>query len=152
MDYSAGTLDRPENVLSNRIDRAPRAQRVARAQVNLSCSFHAFSSKFVPAASSLQASQAKKKVKKRKLVFLQSSPDYCRSVGLPTNIDHSQYDRENTTAGYQGVVGRTCQTDPNRYSTIIYHLQIQMLPCQPGPAVLPTPVHLTVQGVWALCA
>lgn len=72
VDYNAGALDRPENLLSNRIDRAPRSQRVARAQ--------------------------QQQVKKRKLVFLQSSPDYCRM---------------NVTAGYKGVIGRTCKTDPN---------------------------------------
>jgi len=78
VDYNAGALDRPENLLSNRIDRAPRSQRVARAQ--------GF------------PQQQQQQVKKRKLVFLQSSPDYCRM---------------NVTAGYKGVVGRSCKTDPN---------------------------------------
>jgi len=82
VDYNAGSLDRPENLLSNRIDRAPRSQRVARAQVF----------------------PQQQQVKKRKLVFLQSSPDYCRSPDLH---------RMNATAGYKGVVGRTCKTDPN---------------------------------------
>ena len=37
-------------------------------------------------------------MKKRKLVFLQPSPNYCRM---------------NATAGYKGLVGRVCRTDPN---------------------------------------
>ena len=56
VDYNDGELDRPENLMSNRIDRVPR-QRDRRA---------------------MEARKVKKTVKKRKLVFLQSSPDYCR--------------------------------------------------------------------------
>ena len=84
-------------------------------------------------AISLQAARPKQRVKKRKLVFLHSSPDYCRyspasllpiiSV-FPVNYLNisiifcrsPQYSlsRMNTSAGYKGVVGRTCETDPNR--------------------------------------
>ena len=56
VDYNDGGLDRPDNLLSNRIDRVPR-QRDRRA---------------------MEARKVKKKVKARKLVFLHSSPDYCR--------------------------------------------------------------------------
>jgi len=80
VDYNAGNLQRPGSLLSNRIDRTSRAQRVARAQ----------------------AAPAEQRVKRRKLVFLASSPDYCR---------------RNSTAGYRGVVGRTCTTDPNRFTS-----------------------------------
>lgn len=76
VDYNAGALDRLENLMSNRIDRVPRNQRDRRRTAR---------------------AQTQQKVKKRKLVFLQSSPDYCRM---------------NATAGYKGVIGRTCETDP----------------------------------------
>ena len=94
---------RPENLLSNRIDRAPRSQRVARAQVlvdhvqhvRIEVSFWTrnFKNKLFefmqvvrnlkldphPVKMLLQVPRShQQQVKKRKLVFLQSSPDYCR--------------------------------------------------------------------------
>ena len=66
VDYNNGDLDKLDNLMSNRIDRVPRHQRDRRAM--------------------REQQKLKKKVKKRKLVFLQSSPDYCRM---------------NVTAGYK---------------------------------------------------
>ena len=77
VDYNGGGLDSRDNLLSNRIDRVPRYQRDRRAM--------------------REQLKKKQKVKARKLVFLQSSPDYCRM---------------NATRGYKGVMGRTCETDP----------------------------------------
>ena len=68
VDYNAGALDRLENLMSNRIDRVPRNQRDRRRTAR---------------------AQTQQKVKKRKLVFLQSSPDYCRmnaTAGYKVNI------------------------------------------------------------------
>jgi len=79
VDYNDGDLDMLDNLMSNRIDRVPRHQRDRRAMME-------------------KKQKLKRQVKKRKLVFLQSSPDYCRM---------------NTTSGYKGVLGRTCVTDPN---------------------------------------
>ena len=78
MDYNNGGLDKLDNLMSNRIERVPRYQRDRRAMQE-------------------RKKKLKTKVKKRKLVFLKSSPDYCRM---------------NVTAGYKGVMGRTCETDP----------------------------------------
>ena len=69
VDYSQGGLDSRDNVMSNRIDRVPRYQRDRRAMRE-------------------KQKKLKTQVKKRKLVFLQSSPDYCRM---------------NMTAGYKVV-------------------------------------------------
>ena len=66
VDYSDGALDKLDIVMSNRIDRVPRYQRDRRAM--------------------REQQKLKNQVKKRKLVFLQSSPDYCRM---------------NVTAGYK---------------------------------------------------
>ena len=74
-------------------------------------------------------------VKKRKLVFLQSSPDYCR---YKNTISHQTFSdliiiftfmiiRMNVTAGYKGVVGRTCKTDPNRCLSIRFEGLLQLL-------------------------
>ena len=78
VDYNNGGLDKLDNLMSNRIERVPRYQRDRRAMQE-------------------RKKKLKTKVKKRKLVFLKSSPDYCRM---------------NVTAGYKGVMGRTCETDP----------------------------------------
>ena len=145
---------RPENLLSNRIDRAPRSQRVARAQVswsscptchNWSVLLNAeLSNKLFefmqlvknsrsdphPVKMLLQVPRShQQQVKKRKLVFLQSSPDYCRFIEY--RISHQNVSnliiiftfmiiRMNVTTGYKGVVGRTCKTDPNRCFSICF--------------------------------
>lgn len=81
VDYDDDNSDQLDNLMSNRIERrVPRNQRDKRRSAR---------------AETLTGSQ--QKVKKRKLVFLQSSPDYCRM---------------NVTAGYKGVIGRTCESDP----------------------------------------
>ena len=67
MDYNDDDLDMLDNLMSNRIDRVPRHQRDRRAMME-------------------KKQKLKRQVKKRKLVFLQSSPDYCRM---------------NTTSGYK---------------------------------------------------
>ena len=74
-------------------------------------------------------------VKKRKLVFLQSSPDYCRcknkisqqTVSNLIIIFTFMIIRMNVTAGYKGVVGRTCKTDPNRCLSICFEGLLQLL-------------------------
>lgn len=91
VDYNDGGLDRPENLLSNRIDRVPR-QRDRRA---------------------MEARKVKKKVKKRKLVFLHSSPDYCRmNITAGYKVRHTARLGPSHSPLSQGVMGRTCQTDP----------------------------------------
>ena len=74
VDYNDGQLDRPENLMSNRIDRVPR-QRDRRA---------------------MEARKVKKTVKKRKLVFLQSSPDYCRmNITAGYKVNRNRNNKEN---------------------------------------------------------
>ena len=77
VDYNKGILDKLQNLISNRIEPVPRQARSGKRGAGRRNS---------------------EKVKKRKLVFLQNSPDYCRM---------------NATAGYKGMVGRVWETDPN---------------------------------------
>ena len=74
VDYSNGVLLKLQNsrITSNRVERARRG--------------------------SITDSSRPKAIKKRKLVFLQPSPNYCRM---------------NPALGYKGVVGRSCVADPN---------------------------------------
>ncbi len=72
VDYSNGILQKLENsrINSNRVERNRRTSDKTREE----------------------------KIKKRKLVFLQPSPDYCRM---------------NPVLGYKGVMGRKCVVDPS---------------------------------------
>ena len=47
----------------------------------------------------------KNKVKKRHIVFLKDSPDYCHASSLSKGVSMG--------AGHQGVLGRKCSADPN---------------------------------------
>lgn len=80
VDYNKGNnvMDKLDNLITNRIEPIPRQAR-----------------------SGKRGGAGRKnaeKVKKRKLVYMQKSPDYCRM---------------NATAGYKGMVGRVWETDPN---------------------------------------
>ena len=73
----AQTINRDDNLLSNNIDLSRRLRR---------------SRKSIESPQKLQ-----KKLKKRRLVFLDDSPNYCR---------------RNSTAGFPGIIGRTVSSEP----------------------------------------
>ena len=81
VDYSNGVLLKLENsrIKSNRVERRNR-----RTSFN--------------SAADTADSIKEEKIKKRKLVFLQPSPNYCRM---------------NPSLGYKGVIGRKCVVDPS---------------------------------------
>ena len=80
VDYSNGVLLKLQNsrITSNRVERSRRGSRAGSDDSGAS-------------------NQSSKPIKKRKLVFLQPSPNYCRM---------------NPALGYKGVVGRSCIADP----------------------------------------
>lgn len=75
------TIDREDNLLSNRLDIRRRLRRTSPARKS----------------KSMKQENLKKKLKKRRLVFLDESPDYCH---------------QNATAGYPGILGRKVSSDP----------------------------------------
>ena len=74
------TMEREDNYLSNRLDIRRRLRRTSRKSKSME-----------------SRENLKKKLKKRRLVFLDDSPDYCH---------------ENVTAGYPGILGRKVSSDP----------------------------------------
>ena len=74
------TIDREDNLLSNRLDIRRRLRRTSPRK-----------------SKSMKPENLKKKLKKRRLVFLDESPDYCH---------------QNATAGYPGILGRKVSSDP----------------------------------------
>ena len=74
------TIDREDNLLSNRLDIRRRLRRTSPRK-----------------SKSMKQENLKKKLKKRRLVFLDESPDYCH---------------QNATAGYPGILGRKVSSDP----------------------------------------
>ena len=86
VDYSNGVLKKLTSsvgVASNRVERRNLPNRVERRNLK---------------PRDIAAKNKKKDIKRRKLVFLQPSPNYCRM---------------NPGAGFKGVEGRSCVADPN---------------------------------------
>ena len=88
VDYSNGKLLRPEDarIISNNVGRRSLTNAKDRSKK---------SERSI-------AQKSAKNIKKRKLVFLETSPDYCRV---------------NPVLGYPGVVGRKCVVDPSETET-----------------------------------
>jgi wingless-type MMTV integration site family protein 8 len=87
--------DRADNLISNRL--LGQIPTIVHSRVGKSRKNRRNSNSNAAAAAANQHSEMLRKLKRRKLVFLDESPDYCRN---------------NSTAGFPGIIGRSVSSDP----------------------------------------